>query len=297
MRGGWALALALVVGAGCGSKEVEPAKLTKAVEPALEAAPIPETEAAFLAELMPLPASPDGREVEAIEIRYAITGPGLEGEMTIALRAGGLRRERWELRTVGEGPELKSTGVTVVGLEQISTGPEGEPGEVRASPLGPVARGWAKLDADERAAVVRAVRERHAVLDERRKANPGDQGEVLGVGCLRTRIAAQNLCMWEQLGVFLRYEGSAFAIEATEVVFGAEFEDVGGGVAVAGGEGGRSRPKTTQDRRRAKPAGGEALEEEVVAALSEAVKGDAGGVLLLVGQARGLPRFSWPARQ
>ena len=35
--------------------------------------------------------------------------------------------------------------------------------------------------------------------------------------CLQTRIAAQNICLWEETGLMLRYEGSAFRIEAVNI--------------------------------------------------------------------------------
>lgn len=180
--------------------------------PALAAAPLPTTEAEFLAELMPLPG-----DAEAIEISYAIAGPALEGEMTILIREGGYKRERWELRTIGGEATLRSAGLTIVNPDQIWSAPEGQPGELRTNLLGALARAWVALDEAKRTAVAEAVRDWHALLDKRRAEVPGDRGQILGVPCLQTRVAAQNLCMWEEVGLFLRYEGSAFTIEATQI--------------------------------------------------------------------------------
>jgi hypothetical protein len=182
-----------------------------AVEPTPEPASLPETEAEFLAELMPLPGN-----AKAISITYAVAGPALEGEMTISIREGGYKREQWELRTIGN-ESLRSAGLSISTPEHIWHAAEGQPGELQTNMLAGLARAWAARDELERAAISKAVRDWHALLQARRAEVPGDQGQILGVACLQTRIAAQNLCMWEEVGLFLRYEGSAFTIEATNI--------------------------------------------------------------------------------
>jgi hypothetical protein len=207
---GLGLGLAVAATTGCNSERRDPATTEIASKP--PAAPLPTNEAEFLAELVPLPEG-----AEAIEITYAVTGPALEGELTILVGEGGNKREQWELRTTGANTQLRTAGLAIVNAEQIWNGPEGEPGELRVNQLGGLARAWAALDPAKRAAVVEAHRDWRKLLDKRRAEVPGDQAEILGIHCLQTRIAAQNLCMWEEVGLFLRYEGSAFTIEATEI--------------------------------------------------------------------------------
>jgi hypothetical protein len=55
------------------------------------------------------------------------------------------------------------------------------------------------------------------MLAEQRERDDDARSEVLGVACLQTRVAAQNVCMWEETGLLLRYEGSAFRIEAFSI--------------------------------------------------------------------------------
>lgn len=265
-----ALALALI---GCKSPERDAPETKIEVTPEPAAAPLPTNEAEFLAELMPLP---DG--AEAIEISYAVTGPALEGELTILVREGGYKREHWELRTTGGDVGLRSAGLSIVNPEQIWSAPEGQPGELRPNLLGALARAWLALDESQRVAVAQAIRDWHALLARRRAEVPGDRGEVLGVACLRTRVAAQNLCMWEEAGLFLRYEGSAFSIEATQI---------------------DRSPKVPTDAFVLPPEARDAtrIEAETVdfgVALAEAAKGNFAELVLLVSRTRGLPKLERP---
>ncbi|KIG11858.1 hypothetical protein DB30_02378 [Enhygromyxa salina] len=176
------------------------------------AAPIPATEAEFLAELVPL----DGG-AQAIQVDYAITGPALTGTMTTSITTGGQRRDQWELVSTLGDTQLRAAGVTIVNAKQIWTANEGHPGELSDNHLAELARAYLRLEPDARAPVVESIRAWHALLAEQRKATAGDRAELLGVSCLQTRIAAQNVCMWEETGLLLRYEGSAFTIEATKI--------------------------------------------------------------------------------
>ena len=241
--------------------------------PAPASAPLPTNEAAFLAELMPLPG-----DAEAIEISYAVAGPALEGEMTILIREGGYKREQWELRTIGGEATLRSAGLTIVNPDQIWSAPEGQPGELRTNLLGALARAWAALDEEKRSAVAKAVRDWHALLDKRRAEVPGDRGQILGVPCLQTRIAAQNLCMWEEVGLFLRYEGSAFTIEATQIDRAPE---VPADAFVL--------PPASRDAARVEP---ETIDFE--AALDEAAMGNFAELFLLVSRTQALPKLERP---
>jgi hypothetical protein len=181
--------------------------------------PLPRSEAEFLAELAPLP---DG--LSALRVQYEITqitGSALTGEMTITLAAGGNRRERWELRA-GTGAEPDTTGLGTTGLRIVTpdlvwSANEGAPGELTQNHLGALARAYLQLPEDVRAPVVESIRAWHRMLAEQRARDDSATAEVLGVTCLQTRIAAQNVCMWEETGLLLRYEGSAFRIEATQI--------------------------------------------------------------------------------
>jgi hypothetical protein len=175
-------------------------------------APLPTTEAEFLAELAPLP---DG--VAAIEVRYQITGSALTGEMTTTLAAGGNRRERWQLRAGTGEAALATTGLRIVSADQVWIANEGAPGELSSNPLGALARAYLQLPEDARGGVVESIRAWHRMLDEQRERDDSARAEVLGVTCLQTRIAAQNVCLWEETGLLLRYEGSAFRIEAINI--------------------------------------------------------------------------------
>jgi hypothetical protein len=211
-----------VVLALTGCKPDAPESSTKGEAASAAPEPLPQTEADFLAELLPLPT-----ESGAIEIRYAVTGPALEGELTMLVREGGYKRETWELRTTGTPSPMRSAGLTIANPEHIWTkalvdgeptqAGEGPPGQLRSYSLGALARAWAALDSEQRDAVAKAIRDWHSLLDKRRAEVPGDQTRILDVACLQTRVAAQNLCLWEQAGVFLRYEGSAFTIEAEAI--------------------------------------------------------------------------------
>lgn len=178
-------------------------------------ASLPTSEAEFLAELAPLP---DG--ASAIEVRYDITqvtGSALTGEMTITLAAGGNRRERWELRAGTQTAELRTTGLRIVTPDHVWIANEGAPGELTTNHLGALARAYLQLPEDARKGVVESIRAWHRMLAEQRERDDSATTEVLGVTCLQTRIAAQNVCMWEETGLLLRYEGSAFRIEATQI--------------------------------------------------------------------------------
>lgn len=175
-------------------------------------APAPSSEDAFLAELAPLPDN-----AEAIELHYEIRGPALRGEMVVTVAAGGKRREQWELRAETGETELRTAGLTVINPEHRWVGTDGAGGELHQNHLAGLARAYLALEPDARAKVAESIRAWHRMLAEQRERDGGERDELLGVSCLRTRIAGQNVCMWEETGLLLRYEGSAFTIEATEI--------------------------------------------------------------------------------
>jgi hypothetical protein len=196
------------------------------------------------------------------------------------VRAGGYKREQWELRTIGN-ESLRSAGLAITTPEQTWHANEGQAGELRPNMLTGLARAWAARDELERAAVVKAVRDWHALLQARRAEVPGDQGQILGVACLQTRVAAQNLCMWEEVGLFLRYEGSAFTIEATHI---------------------DRAPEVPADAFVLPPESRNAARIEVPtidfgAALDESIHGNFAELLLLVSRAQALPRLALPKQE
>jgi hypothetical protein len=193
------------------------------------------------------------------------------------IREGGYKRERWELRTIGN-ESLRSAGLAITTPEQRWHAAEGQPGELHPNMLAGLARAWAARDELERAAISKAVRDWHALLQARRAEVPGDQGQILGVACLQTRVAAQNLCMWEEVGLFLRYEGSAFTIEATQIDRAPE---VPADAFVL--------PPESRDAMRF-----EAPTIDFGVALDGAIHGNFAELLLLVSRAQALPRLALP---
>jgi hypothetical protein len=213
MQRGRVALLAVVLLAACKGDE-RPANDAPAPESAQPdtAASIPTSEAEFLAELVPLP---DG--AAAIEVQYQISGSALTGEMTLTIAAGGNRREQWQLVAGSPDSELGTKGLRIVTADQVWIANESAPGELSVSHLGALARAYMRLPEDARRGVIESIRGWHRMLAEQRERDESARVEVLGVTCLQTRIAAQNVCMWEETGLLLRYEGSAFRIEATKI--------------------------------------------------------------------------------
>ena len=216
---GWVLALAVVV-AGFGCKPEREAEGEGSAARAGASAELPADEAAFLTSLLPLP---DG--ASAIEIHYRVEGPALEGEMDVALGPGGVRRDRWELRSKAGDSYLRAAGSRIVSAERVWTAAAGQPGTIVDNHLHGFAQAYLARDAEAQAKIVEAVRIWHETLTEQRKRAGGEQHELLGVTCLRTRIAGQNVCMWEEVGVLLEYEGSAFEIVAERIDRNPELAD------------------------------------------------------------------------
>lgn len=187
-----------------------------------EAAPeLPTDEAAFLALLAPLPGG-----AEAIEIHYRVEGPdvdgrpadaALAGEMSVALGPGGVRRDRWELRSNAGDAYLRAAGSRIVTPDQIWTAPAGQPGTIVDHHLGGLARAYLERGAEDQAKIVAGIETWRRTLAEQRERAAGERDEILGVSCLRTRLAGQNVCMWEETGALLEYQGSAFEIEAERI--------------------------------------------------------------------------------
>ncbi|MCA9685437.1 MAG: hypothetical protein KC457_24880 [Myxococcales bacterium] len=222
-RGAIGLALALVVSASACKTEGKGEEGKGGAEAGATAAALPADAKAFLARLQPLPTE-DGH---GVEIRYEVSGAMANGELQIQLAPGGLRRERWEISWAGADAEhpIVSRGTTITTPSKMWSARDGEPGEVAERALAKLADAWLALDEPQRRAALKSVDEWHAILAKQRQESPGERSSVQDIDCLQTRIAAQNLCLWEEAGVFLRYEGSAFTIVATAVDRQANFAD------------------------------------------------------------------------
>lgn len=177
---------------------------------AIVARPHPETRAAFLAELSPLP-------TDALLVVYEVEGPGeLRGNLEVMLRPGGFRRENWSLSLPVAGDEARIAGTTIQTPDAVFVeGPDGR-GAVAAG-LGALADAYLALDADTQHEVVDVVRSIHARVARAREHGGGEVESLLGVECRPTRLAAQDLCMWEATGLPLRYAGGGFELRAIRI--------------------------------------------------------------------------------
>ncbi len=203
-RHAWPL-LAALAGCGAGSSaEPQGAPAPAAVEAAL-----PTTADGFLRELLPLPAP-------AV---YEVHGPGgLQGTLELLARPGGQRRENWTLRLARDGKAMVTRRATrIFTPARMWAGGEGRPGVVAPLPLADLGRAYEALPPARRRAVVRAVRDWHEELARARREHPGELRTVAGQTCTWTRAAAQTLCMWEEAGLPLRYEGPALSAEAVRI--------------------------------------------------------------------------------
>jgi hypothetical protein len=178
----------------------------------------PTSEREFLDVLAPLPGS-------GVRIVYAVDGPGsLDGTLEVLAKPGGWRRENWSLShpgPTGEASELR--GSTIQTPELLWSGVDGESGGVKApAPLAALAAAYLALDDDARATAAANLRRWHEDLSRARVDHPGDVRELAGTRCLQMRVAAQELCLWEETGLALEYRGAEFSVVATRVELDAE---------------------------------------------------------------------------
>ncbi len=225
MRAG-VLLLGLVLAAcpSAGTKQEGGGSQGSQDEPASPARPaLPQSEAEFLDLLAPVPT-----ESGAVRIRYSMTGPGgLAGELTVVQKAGGWRREDWSVSSSEAG--TKTSGTTLITPDLIWVNSDDLPGKIRDNYLRGLAIAWLKLDPQSRDKAAESLLAWRAELEKSREEHPGDVEVIHGVQCLRMRIAAQNLCMWEETGLLLRYQGGAFelavlAVELAPAIDDATFE-------------------------------------------------------------------------
>ncbi len=201
---------------GCGPGNIErKSNLGLVLQPMQRSAPESLSAEQFLGELAPLPAP-------SLLVVYRMEGPsGLRGTLEVMARPGGFRRENWTVQ-VPTGDAAGSTlaevrGTTIQTPARAWTALEGTPGRVFDAPLAGLADAYLMLPADRRAAVVDRLREWHDGLRRAREEHPGRLDVVAGQPCLQTRLAGQNLCVWEEAGLPLRYQGAEFSLVATHI--------------------------------------------------------------------------------
>lgn len=169
----------------------------------------PSDEAGVLALLAPMPGG-------TVELTYRITGPGgLAGELVIIQKAGGWRSERWTM-TSGEG-QLDVAGRTIVTPRLLWTATGEQPGERIDLHLGALADAWLALPPERRDAAAGNLVAWRDELAKSRLEQPGEGETIEGIRCVKMRIAAQNLCLWEETGLLMRYEGAAFELVVTKL--------------------------------------------------------------------------------
>ncbi len=209
-------ALAMACGAETKQGDAADDKPEADAQDKAQAAAAPADGDAFLRALAPLPND------EPVKITYRIEGPGqLRGSLELIAAPGGSRREDWTLRldadaTAG-GTEIRSA--TIETADRIWTGLAGQPGELVTSPKKGLAAAYNKRDPAAREQIAQGLTKWRATLASLREQHPGDVDklELSGeqIACVRTRVAAQNLCLWEESGLFLRYESAQMKIVAT----------------------------------------------------------------------------------
>ena len=172
----------------------------------------PATGEAFLEALLPVPG-------DSLVVVYDVKGEaGLGGSLELMVAKGGLRRENWDLR-VTTGPEKVTNlrGTTVQTPEQIWTSVDDDVGAVTPVFLGSLARAYAESEPSRRKAAFTAIHGWRQALALARQEHPGETRTIAGETCLWQRVAAQTLCIWEEAGVPLRYEGPAMTLEAIRI--------------------------------------------------------------------------------
>jgi hypothetical protein len=204
----WAC-LCAVTAASCS----EPAKpIADAPDAGRVAAPLPKTREAFLAELLPMPA-------DTIVVVYDVAGPaGLVGTLEVLARPGGYRRDNWRLQLpVPDAGPVQIAGSTVQTPDERyrDSGPDGA--TVDTVVLGALADAYVEAAPNVRAAVVESIRNWHDALRVGRADHRGELDRIARVTCVQTRVVQSRLCLWEEAGLPLAYEGSVFSVRAKHV--------------------------------------------------------------------------------
>ncbi len=200
--------LALVLVAACTAEAPPPAD----AQPRPAERAVPADARGFLTELLP----GTGGDVLVV---HRLEGPeGIGGSLEILARPGGRRRENWTVRIpVAGGRTVERSATVLVGPEGIVATASDGTRHVRRLPLAAWAAAFARAPADERRRIVASVRAFHRQVAEARRGHPGTRRTVAGTDCLWLRVAAQTVCLWEEAGIPLRYEGPLVAAEAVRV--------------------------------------------------------------------------------
>ncbi|MEM6995613.1 MAG: hypothetical protein AAF721_34195, partial [Myxococcota bacterium] len=183
------------------------------------AARLPQTRTEFLDVVAPLP-------FDAVRVQYEVSGPGgLAGTLEILLKAGGERRESWMLQLPLAEGEVRTIAASAVQTADFVWAGTGDTLEVDRAPLGALADAYLALPSDERRRVIESLAAFRTRVDVARTDAPGTGREILDVPCLATRLAAQELCVWEATGLPLDYRGNAFVMRATAIETDATVPD------------------------------------------------------------------------
>lgn len=212
---GWTVLLTLGLGLssnGCSPDAPPRADTQTLAPPASTTVPLPDSAESFLRQLAPLP-------FEAVRVHYDVTGPaGMTGDLTVIARPGGLRREDWRLEVpVPEhDPIVIGGSMIATASAQWTDAVQGAP-VVHSVPLRALAEAYLELQPELRALVMFRIGQWHDALEKGRSEHPGTRERVLGQPCLQTSVASHRVCVWEQTGLPLTYEGEAFQVRARAI--------------------------------------------------------------------------------
>lgn len=192
-----------------------PAAFARVIAP-VDRGPLPEDAPGVLRELSSVPTG-------AVVIVYDVVGPaGLSGTLEVLAADGGLRRDNWSLSLPLPDGVREIRGSAVVTPDTLWRAEGEDAGVVEPGRLRPVADAIVALDPVTRIAVLTQIRSWRAELEQARAEDPGEVDVIAGVPCVRVRAGGGEVCTWEEAGLPLRYDGSAFSIVATHVEQNAE---------------------------------------------------------------------------
>ncbi len=172
----------------------------------------PSDAAGFIALLWPLP-SPQ------LHVTYDLKGPGgLEGTLDLRLRQDASRREDWVLRVpVPDAEPIEVKGTTIQNSSVAWTARAGEAGTRSPSPLHGVVAAYLEESPGRREKAAATLREWTTLVQRAREETPGETQTIAGITCLELALAGRKVCLWEEAGLPLRYEGPSFSLVATKV--------------------------------------------------------------------------------
>jgi hypothetical protein len=207
------MAVGLVACDEAAPRHGDPPDLTPVAGAALE---LPDSEAAFLNALVPLPEGD-------VRVTYDVTGPiGMHGTLVATARAGGYRHEAWAVEVgmpdeVDGGAPRRIEGSRLRTPDVSWTDAVGGAAVVRTQALGDVARAYLELEPGLQSLVAYRIGQWRRDIAQGRKTHPGTTDVVLDQPCLVTHVASHRVCVWEETGLPLTYAGEAFAVRATAI--------------------------------------------------------------------------------